>query len=265
MQRQPQKLLIMCRRCRSWLCIYCVRGRNYETIRIVSRECGNFPALVDRSGAANDSQGMSQLPHPRFLLFLGVLVAACGGFLLWMPPERALVFGFDAAAAVFLASCLPLWNETEATASRDRAARDDGGRVLLLVVSMVTLVAVLAALVRIAQIRRSMVPIDLTTVLVTLGLAWVFVNTLYAFHYAHLYYDQSEGADVGGLEFPGGGQPVFADFNYFAMTIGMTCQVSDVAVQTTLLRRTVLLHGLASFLFNLGVVAMVVNVLAGIL
>jgi len=229
------------------------------------RQGGRYSAPVDREGAAADSRTMSQVPHPRFLVFLAALILGSGGLLRFYPWEQALVLGFDGAAALFLASCLPLWRETQAAAYRDRAARDDGGRVLLLVVSLATLAAVLAALVRVVQIRQTMVAFDLAMVLLTLGLAWLFVNAVYAFHYAHVYYDQIDGADVGGLGFPGENPPVFADFCYFAMTIGMTCQVSDVTVLSTDLRRTVLLHGLVSFLFNIGVVAMVVNVLAGIL
>nr|WP_290833718.1 DUF1345 domain-containing protein [Halomonas sp.] len=67
------------------------------------------------------------------------------------------------------------------------------------------------------------------------------------------------------LFFPGQHLPKFADFCSFAFVIGMTCQVSDVAVETSYLRRVVTFHGILAFSFNLGVLALTINVLAGFL
>lgn len=213
---------------------------------------------------------MKAVPHPRFLLFVLCLPVALAGLRIsGMPWESAEVLAFDLAAMLFLLSCLPLWHESGAGPMRSRAARDDGGRVLLLLVSVATLAAVVRALLRIAGADAVLDAGQALLVVATLALAWCFVNTVYAFHYAHLYYDpgaqgaQGAQGDRGGLLFPGDAPPVFTDFLYFSFVIGMTCQVSDVTVQTPALRRTVLMQGLLSFLFNLGVLAMVVNVLAG--
>ncbi len=84
---------------------------------------------------------MPTLPHPRFLMFLIVLALASGGLSTQFPLEQALVLGFDAGALMFIGSCLPLWRETGVDANRSRAERDDGGRTLLLLVSVITLVA----------------------------------------------------------------------------------------------------------------------------
>ena len=212
---------------------------------------------------------MKSLPHARFLMFLAVFAAGFAAFCSLMAPERALVAGFDLGVLAFAVSCLPLWRTDAATSVRARAVRDDGGRVLLLLVSAVTLGVVLLALARITIGVKTLGAGDVTAVVGTLLLAWLFVNLVYAFHYAHLYYDQTNGEgsprDIGGLQFPGDAEPVFSDFCYFSFVIGMTCQVSDVAVAAPVLRRVVLLHGVLSFVFNLGVLAMTINVLAGIL
>lgn len=208
---------------------------------------------------------MARIPHLRFLVFLGVLLLATAALALRAEIEQAIVFGFDIAVLVFLAASLPLLFEAGPEAIRSRAARDDGGRVLLLLTAIASLMAVLTALVRLVQAQTRLGWAELGPVIGTLALAWVFVNTVYSFHYAHLYYDQSGGADVGGLDFPGKGPPVFADFCYFAFTIGMTCQTSDVVIATTAFRRSVTGQGLLSYVFNLGVLAMVINLMAGIL
>lgn len=62
--------------------------------------------------------------------------------------------------------------------------------------------------------------------------------------------------------FPGTREPLFDDFCYFAFVIGMTSQVSDVAIESRQMRRLATLHGLQAFFFNLGVLALTVNMLS---
>jgi uncharacterized membrane protein len=176
-----------------------------------------------------------------------------------------VVFGFDAGAVAFLGATLPLWFEDGPAAARRRAARDDGGRTLLLLVSVLALLAVMMALVAVLRAQAPFEIREFLQIVPTLVLAWLFVNTIYAHHYAHLYFGQVGDGDAQGLSFPGTEAPVFSDFVYFAFIIGMTSQVSDVTIHTRALRRTAMLHGLLAFAFNLGVMALTINVLSGAL
>ncbi|MFN3280781.1 MAG: DUF1345 domain-containing protein [Tabrizicola sp.] len=205
------------------------------------------------------------LPHPRFLAFLAVLAAASLAAAYRLPVEEAAILGFDLAAGVFIATSLPLWAVDSADDARARAARDDGGRVLLMLTALAALAAVLLALGRMVEGRSHLTSTDFAIVAGTLVLAWLFSNLVYAFHYAHLYYDQVEAGDAGGILFPEGGKPVFADFVYFAFVIGMTSQTADLDIASRRIRRVVTLHGLFAFFFNLGVLAMTINVLSGVL
>lgn len=223
-----------------------------------------------KSSPANDgAAGTGGLPHPRFFLFLLVFGIGTAGGTVFFPLEQALVLGFNLGALAFLAVTLPLWLEDHPDAMRRRALRDDGGRTLLLAVSLVALLAVFAAMFTIVSRRTEVTLADLLIVIGTLVLAWLFVNTLYAHHYGHLFYDPSSKddgeADSGGLDFPGTPEPIFSDFCYFAFVIGMCSQVSDVTIQSRRMRRTATLHGLLAFSFNLGVMAMTINVMAGAL
>lgn len=212
--------------------------------------------------------GLLRLPHPRFLGFLAVFAAATVATALVVPglrPSVALIAGFDIGAVVFIASMIPLWRDERIPRMRASAERDDGGRTLLLAILGATLVAVLVALGLAVQRHQTRTPTDLALVVVTLVLGWMLANLVYALHYAHLYYDQVGKGDRGGLAFPGDAPPVFADFCYFSFVIGMTCQVSDVAITDRTMRRNALAHGLVSFFFNLGVLALTINVLAGVL
>ncbi len=73
----------------------------------------------------------SALPHPRFVLFLAVLLAVSGLGAVAVPPDQAVILGFDVAALVFIAASLPLWHNDHPDAARNRSARDDGSRLML--------------------------------------------------------------------------------------------------------------------------------------
>lgn len=109
----------------------------------------------------------------------------------------------------------------------------------------------------------------LHTILVatTLFVSWLVTHVVFALRYAHEYYaGKTAPGDVdGGLRFPGTKPPDYWDFIYFALVLGMTFQVSDVAITSRKLRRLATLHGLLSFLFNTIIVALTVNIAASLL
>jgi len=94
-------------------------------------------------------------------------------------------------------------------------------------------------------------------------LSWLMIQTLFGFHYAHRYYSgHSRAPRAGhGLKFPGDDEPDYLDFAYYSFVVGMTSQVSDVAITTRSMRRLTLVHGVLSFVFNIGVLAMSINVI----
>jgi uncharacterized membrane protein len=205
------------------------------------------------------------LPHTRFLLFLAVFLTSSGLCALVVSIPQAVIASFDVAALVFILTTWPLWIDDRSDAARARAARDDGGRILLLLTMILVIVAILMAIGRMVQSKQTLGVADFVWVAGTLALVWLFSNLVYAFHYGHAYYDQERGRDAGGIDFPEGGEPVFADFVYFSFVIGMTCQTADLTISSRRIRRIVTLHGVFAFFFNLGVLALTVNVLSGVL
>lgn len=106
--------------------------------------------------------------------------------------------------------------------------------------------------------------IHLGAMLSSLAGAWLLIQTVFASHYARVYYRPLPAAKepARGLSFPGNQEPDYLDFFYYAAVIGMTSQVSDVTTQSRPMRRLTLIHGLLSFGFNLIVLAIAVNVFA---
>lgn len=101
--------------------------------------------------------------------------------------------------------------------------------------------------------------------MVALAGSWLMIHTVYAFHYAHRYYEDDGTPDEGGLDFPGKAEPDYGDFLYYAFVVGMTSQVSDVQVTTPEMRRLTLVHSVLSFGFNMVVLALSINVAAGVI
>jgi uncharacterized membrane protein len=98
-------------------------------------------------------------------------------------------------------------------------------------------------------------------------LSWAMVHTTFSVHYAHLYYDDARDDSTkhaGGLSFPKEKNPDYLDFAYFSFVIGMTFQVSDVQIESRTIRRVSLVHSLLSFILNTFVVALTINLIAGL-
>ena len=197
----------------------------------------------------------------RFLLFLAVFIAG-------MPvansqlnnPALSLMAGFDVATILFLLFCAPLIHSRDPALVRDHAKQNDANRQGLIVLTAIVMVVLLAAIGAETMDHR---PEPLTKLLVisTLILAWLFANLVYTFHYTHLAYRTDRKSGDSGINFPGTKEPVYWDFVYFAFTIGMTFQTSDVTISDAGIRRFVTLHAFAAFIFNIGVLAFTINVL----
>lgn len=96
--------------------------------------------------------------------------------------------------------------------------------------------------------------------ILTVAASWVAVHTLFTVHYARLYYSD----EPGGINFHDPEPPRFRDFAYLALTVGMTYQVSDTEIGLTSIRATVLRHALLSYLLGAVVLAVTINLIAGL-
>jgi uncharacterized membrane protein len=207
-----------------------------------------------------------RLAPPRFLIFLGLLIA---GFFAHRAVfaagwAEAAALAFDLAAAVFLVSLVPLLGESGPAVIRRHADANDTNRVLVLGITGLVAVVVMAAIAGELPGARGGDLASVAKLVITLLLIWLFTNCVYALHYAHDYYAaRPEGGDCGGIDFPGTPQPAYSDFIYFALTLGMTFQTSDTDITSRRVRNVALFHSFTAFLFNIGVIAFTINALGG--
>ena len=95
------------------------------------------------------------------------------------------------------------------------------------------------------------------------AVSWATVQTSFMLRYAHEYQSERAAGKPGGIDFPE--PPDYRDFAYLAFTIGMTYQVSDTDIRSRAIRRTLLRHAVLSYVFGTVIVAVTINVLAGII
>lgn len=178
----------------------------------------------------------------------------------------AIVGGWATSAATFLAVT---WSyvvgcsadETARAATAQDDTRAEAGA-LLVASSLMSLGGVVFGLVRAARLT-GWGEVALTSLsIVVVALSWTVVHTVFMLRYAHEYYSD---AGRGGIDFCDGQCPDYLDFAYFAFTVGMTFQVSDTQIKSRTIRRTVLRQALLSYVFGTVIVAVTINVVAGLL
>ena len=197
---------------------------------------------------------------PRFVLFVLVFVVGLVALIPRLGLGRGTMAAFDAAAIVFLIAVSTLFRNASAERMRRAAEENDANRAVLLGFSGTIMLVILVAVAKELQGKNDAVGIALT--IATLALAWLFSNMIYTLHYAHLFYsDDDDGKDAKGLDFPNCDEPDYWDFAYFAFTLGMTFQTSDVQITSRRVRKAALGQSMAAFVFNIGVLAFTINVL----
>jgi uncharacterized membrane protein len=183
----------------------------------------------------------------------------------WRVPTRLLA-GWDAGVALYL--LLVNWAIWHSTVSdiRKRAAIQDEGAFALLILSGAAAIASLVAIVfEVGQTQAAGAWGQLAVGMGTILLSWLFMNTIFALHYAHEYYGERSDDKIGGLKFPGLQGPDYWDFLYFSFVIAMTCQVSDVGITSKVIRRVVTIHGVIAFFFNLAILALTINMVSNLI
>jgi uncharacterized membrane protein len=172
-----------------------------------------------------------------------------------------MLIGWDSFVTLYLLLVYTMMLRCGLARIRRNAVLQDEGRFLILLVTALGAFASIAAIVfELGASHHS--PRELALATVTVALSWATVHTVFALHYAHEYY---RGAKPGGLQFPSGDEhekPDYWDFVYFSFVIGMTAQVSDVGITNRTIRRTATAHGIASFVYNTALVALMVNIAA---
>jgi uncharacterized membrane protein len=192
----------------------------------------------------------------------GIVIAVVTAF--FTPWQLAVLSGWDGAALGLLAW---IWSSIAGLSSdetRTLATREDdslaASLLLLLVASNISVVGVILAFIEAEQSHGALRVLLNVSSVVGVLLAWAVVHTVFTLRYARLYYSDTPG----GIDFSQDTTPDYHDFAYVAFTVGMTFQVSDTNVSSKTIRREILRHALLSWLFGAIIVAITINLIAGL-
>ncbi len=197
-----------------------------------------------------------------FGLVVGVALA------LVLPWQIAVLLGWDVTATAFL---IWVWWTVRRMEPRHARAHAVSARIdesaatanlVLILACLASLIGVGFDLLRASGQSGAWRAWDTFVAVLSVALSWTVVHVVFMLRYAVIYYAQDAGID---FHEDGADDPDYRDFAYVAFTIGMTYQVSDTDLTTKDIRRAAIRHALLSFVFGTAVIAMTINVVAGLL
>lgn len=182
------------------------------------------------------------------------------------PRGARLLLGWDCAASVYLLSMWWLFLKADEAEVRSRAAQEDEGVPVLMLIVLAAIVASLAAVVDAMIFAKSATGPDKAFVAAcagaTLVLSWLVLQSVFVLHYAHRHF--GDGKSKGGIQFPGEPPSSYMDFAYLAFSVGATFQVSDNSILTAKLRRLVTAHAATAYFYNTAILALGINIIASL-
>jgi uncharacterized membrane protein len=199
--------------------------------------------------------------------------AALGIAIIFALPETLrlttrLVLGWDIATLFYIALTGHLIITSTVETCRKRAALYDEGDWIILLATLLGAIASFAAIIiELSASKAAGAPVFITFTLTaaTVALSWAFTHLIFALHYANLYYRADAKGSHGGLIFPGGREPDYRDFLYYSFVIACAAQTADVSTVTPAMRRVTLVHCVTAFAFNSAILALMINITAGLM
>ncbi len=207
--------------------------------------------------------------RPRLLTALAVGLAT--GLLMpgTLPATTRQLIAWDTGVGLYVVLAWTfMWHANVDRMRKNAREQDDGAAVMLVLTVIAALTSLAAIVLELAGIKsysNASQAMHLLLAGATIACSWTFVHTAFALHYAHEFYLFADAEGRPPLQFPDAKEPVYWDFLYYAFVIGMTCQTADVCISSPRMRKLALLHGIVAFFFNTTLLALGINIAAGLI
>ncbi len=211
------------------------------------------------------------VPRPRLAggIIFGVLVYALIPLVSSMHQVGRLLIGYNAGVLLYLIFAGRMMTTATITTMRRRALTQDEGKIAMMGAVVVSSLSSLLAIAVQLSLAKDLQGFDRISHIALAGgtvlTSWAFAQVMFALHYAHEFYHARHGDQGGGLEFPGTEQPTYGDFLYCACVIGTSGQTADVSISSAAMRRFALVHCVLAYIFNTTLLALTINIAAGLL
>jgi uncharacterized membrane protein len=232
--------------------------------------------MANETARAKSPAGRQWLRRPRLTSGLLAGLVAYAFLILFAALDWRMSFiaAWDIGATIALLALYFGLRKSSAATMKRNALREDAGKWAVLAFTLIAATASLVVITAEMPLIKSAGGVEkiarAALVIYTVVLSWALIHTVFALHYAHDYYydldvSPAHGSGVEPLRFPGKQAPTYGDFLYFSFTIGMTFQVSDVQIADSDLRRLALVHGAVAFFYTTGILALAINLVAGLI
>ncbi len=231
------------------------------------------PPVVDRPTAWRRRLLGPLASRPTLTAAFGIGVAAALALALIpnpLAPSTRAILAWDGAALFYIVAVTRSMAGSDGADLRRRAAeQDEGQRAILGVVLASAATSLLAIAVELSLAKAAHGPVKgwhVAIAFATVAVSWFMVQLMFALHYAHTYFGFQDDEDglVGGLKFPDDDEPDYGDFVHFAVVIGVAAQTADVSFTSKRMRRIGTVHSVVAFTFNTIVLALTINLVAGL-
>jgi uncharacterized membrane protein len=272
-----------------WPDVAVIGSRDMGPSHVLFLETEHMGETSDEGQDGRASQAASPRPVPRYRsrlpgfvqarprLFIGLGCGIAVGFLLpsdWRVATRLLIAWNVATWLYFALASVLMATASQETLRKKATIEDDGRFVILILTALAALAAMGAIVAHLATVKDTtgiVKNMHVSLAVATIVSAWIFIHLMFSLHYAHDYFFERVASGgrpakkVGGLTFPGTKDPDYLDFLYFSFVIGVACQTADVVITSQGMRRTALAHCVLAFFFNSAVLALTINIAAGLI
>lgn len=204
----------------------------------------------------------------KLIISFGVSTIVSVGLLpIHMESMTRVVIGWDVFSVCMLIISGLIFFSMRPEQIRVLAKSEDAGRIVVFIIVLIaTIGSLMGILVLLGNKNSWLLARGVETFVYVTGVtfSWLLLHSIFTYRYALLYYGshpKEPSPENVGLQIPNELWPDYIDFAYFAFVIGMTFQVSDIEISSRVIRRTALVHGIISFLFNTVIVALTINVI----
>ncbi|MCF8998411.1 DUF1345 domain-containing protein [Acinetobacter nectaris] len=208
--------------------------------------------------------------HPYFYLMLpvGLVIASILNYLTNWAWSTILLTSWNSAIGLYLIRTFAIITHYNQKHIAERAEKQDENKwVILLLVCLAVSMCLYAIIIHLSHLP-SVPALKYAHILLALGtiaMAWLFMHTVFAVHYAHAFYIAKNHAKEPGLEFPKTPMPVYFDFIYFSYVIGTASQTADVSITSKKMRILNTFHLMLAFTFNTIILAICINIAASLI
>ena len=183
--------------------------------------------------------------------------------LLVVTPIEAVLISFSLSSLLYMGLVLKALVPLDHEALSKQVTLFDHGHHTVMALAWAAILGVFVAICAFMTGGKT-ANLEIVIAISAITIAWILLHFIGAIHYTHIQYG-GDGPDKRGLKFPGKAPGIFVDMLYFSFTVGVTFATSDVDVTSSQMRMVVLIHAVASFLFNLFIFAIAVAAIGSLL